>query len=332
MAEPLRPSNLGEILDRTIQIYRSRFWVFVGIAMLPAMTMFALHLMENPWLHGPPNVYLTRRGSTAWTLLISVGFYHVASLLSLLFSPAQVYLTSTATLGESVSIRSALRFALARWRGYLWVAVLKLSVELMIPEIIAMALITGGAVVADKAGAFTNESSGFIAFLVIVLPAVAGLTGFLWLGSCLSLAIPAAALEGTGGFRALRRSWVLSRKSRMRLISTWLTIFVLAWGMQYGLRLLFQWGFIYLSRGYTFGAVTQGLYLPASYLIREVISALLGPIYPIALTLFYYDQRIRHEGYDIERLMDAAGMIAHFTPPAGESPVAAVASIVEEVE
>jgi hypothetical protein len=33
-----------------------------------------------------------------------------------------------------------------------------------------------------------------------------------------------------------------------------------------------------------------------------------SPILPIALTLFYYDQRIRHEGYDIERMMETAGM------------------------
>jgi hypothetical protein len=43
---------------------------------------------------------------------------------------------------------------------------------------------------------------------------------------------------------------------------------------------------------------------------------LIGPIYPIALTLFYYDQRMRREGYDIERLMDAAGLQAPLTPPA----------------
>ena len=34
----------------------------------------------------------------------------------------------------------------------------------------------------------------------------------------------------------------------------------------------------------------------------------LGYVYPIAITLFYYDQRIRLEGYDIERMMAAAGL------------------------
>jgi hypothetical protein len=43
---------------------------------------------------------------------------------------------------------------------------------------------------------------------------------------------------------------------------------------------------------------------------------------PVALTLLYYDQRIRHEGYDIERMMDAAGLNAPPTPPSGEAPPA----------
>jgi hypothetical protein len=52
------------------------------------------------------------------------------------------------------------------------------------------------------------------------------------------------------------------------------------------------------------------------------ISILIGPIFPIAITLFYYDQRIRHEGYDIERMMDEAGLNAPVTSLSGESPAA----------
>ena len=40
-----------------------------------------------------------------------------------------------------------------------------------------------------------------------------------------------------------------------------------------------------------------------------VENALIGPIYSIGLTLFYYDQRIRKEGYDIEWMMQAAGLL-----------------------
>jgi hypothetical protein len=55
------------------------------------------------------------------------------------------------------------------------------------------------------------------------------------------------------------------------------------------------------------------------FLAAFVVSVIIGPIFPIALTLFYYDQRIRHEGYDIERMMDAAGLNAPATPPSGEA-------------
>jgi hypothetical protein len=40
------------------------------------------------------------------------------------------------------------------------------------------------------------------------------------------------------------------------------------------------------------------------------IQAVTRPIYGIALTLFYYDQRIRQEGFDIEWLMHRAGLVA----------------------
>jgi hypothetical protein len=39
-----------------------------------------------------------------------------------------------------------------------------------------------------------------------------------------------------------------------------------------------------------------------------LINAFIGPIYAIGLTLFYYDQRIRKEGFDIEWMMQAAGL------------------------
>jgi hypothetical protein len=45
-------------------------------------------------------------------------------------------------------------------------------------------------------------------------------------------------------------------------------------------------------------------------LSEAAILTLVGPIFPIALTLFYYDQRMRLEGYDIERMIHDAGLHA----------------------
>jgi hypothetical protein len=46
-------------------------------------------------------------------------------------------------------------------------------------------------------------------------------------------------------------------------------------------------------------------------------NAFVGPIYATGLTLFYYDQRVRKEGFDIEWMMQAAGWTVR--PAAPES-------------
>ena len=49
-------------------------------------------------------------------------------------------------------------------------------------------------------------------------------------------------------------------------------------------------------------------------LVAFFTNTFVGPIYATGLTLFYYDQRVRKEGYDIEWMMQAAGL----TPPPPE--------------
>jgi len=59
-------------------------------------------------------------------------------------------------------------------------------------------------------------------------------------------------------------------------------------------------------------------------LLSGFISAIImSPLFPIALTLIYYDQRIRQEGFDIEMMMDHAGMNTISHAPSEDAPVAA---------
>ncbi|MGA9672302.1 MAG: hypothetical protein WBQ94_24020, partial [Terracidiphilus sp.] len=133
---------------------------------------------------------------------------------------------------------------------------------------------------------------------------------FLRMGACLSLAMPAAALENMAGFKALRRSWKLTRGSRLRIMFTWLAIFAMSW-IASSIPQFMLWGIMsFIGRGLHLVVLARQLYLPVAYTMLTIIHALLGPIFPIAITLFYYDQRIRMEGYDIERMMDAAGLIS----------------------
>jgi len=56
--------------------------------------------------------------------------------------------------------------------------------------------------------------------------------------------------------------------------------------------------------------------LALSQVIGFFTNCFLGPIWAAGITLFYYDQRVRKEGYDIEWMMQAAGLTATSAPPA----------------
>jgi len=124
-----------------------------------------------------------------------------------------------------------------------------------------------------------------------------------------SLALPAAVLEDLPARKALRRSIDLSKGSRGRIFVLGLLISVI----QIGLAMVTQIFFIVAL----FVAVKHHTELPVWVQILQQIvgfftNSFIGPMYATGLTLFYYDQRIRKEGFDIERMMEAAGM----TPPA----------------
>jgi hypothetical protein len=128
-----------------------------------------------------------------------------------------------------------------------------------------------------------------------------------------SLAVPACVVEDLPTGKAIKRSIELSKGS---------------WGRIFVLGLLV--GMIRLLLGMLFGfpiiilAVKHpGQPMAMHWLVLEQLgiflsNALIGPIYAIGLTLFYYDQRIRKEGFDIEWMMQAAGLAPAATPGLAE--------------
>jgi len=69
MESNLRPLTLGEILDRTIQLYRTNFLIFAGIYAVYAGVVMVLNLAQiglTSWLIGPhPTVGLRVLSGTA---------------------------------------------------------------------------------------------------------------------------------------------------------------------------------------------------------------------------------------------------------------------------
>jgi len=320
MNNQLRPMTLGEILDRTAELYRNHFLLFAGTSGIFAGTILAIDLLHLGTLtllgypHVPPRL--------EWAYAVSLGIQVLAISLVLGLSIAAFNrVVAWIYLSEPATIRKAAGSVLSRIGQYLWlmavmmfrawtplfaayVGMFALFFSIMPrgflfnPQIVQQAP-------APDAGAMIAAGVGMLILLLLFFGAlVYGV--FMWLRY--SLAMPACVVEGLKMGPSLRRSIDLSQGSRGRIFLLWLLVYVvrLVLGVLVGFPLI------------VFGFKHPGQALPLGWLALSqvggvVVNALIGPIYSTGLTLFYYDLRIRKEGFDIEWMMQAAGMVPQQT-------------------
>ena len=131
----------------------------------------------------------------------------------------------------------------------------------------------------------------WIGFILLIIP------GIYWAGEY-GLAVPAVVLEDIKGKRACARSAELTKNCVGRIIAIYfLTLMlILAIGGGIGVALGIVAPSLTRAAGTTTAAVFQ-------YLVSAVVNTLITPVMSIALTLAYYDQRVRKEAFDIESMM-----------------------------
>jgi len=319
MNEPLRPSSLGEVLDRTAQLYRSRFLVFLGISVLPTGVIVALvcvaGLVAAWWGAAGAHSFSSDAGYAL------VGLFFVA--LVLLALPILLVVTGLASaamshaaacihLGGTTTIRDAYKSAWRLGWRYIWLYLLRRLIVWVAPIAvwIALALLAAGAtVLAQKGGMGASADAIFgSAALLVAIP----LAGYgVWMLLRLSLAFPTAVVEQMGAWRALKRSFALSQGSKGRILLLYVLVGALGWIVSMAVMLPLTI-LLYLIPGMSSPQNTQAAGVAMLLIVYGsafAVQALVEPIYGIALVLFYYDQRIRKEGYDIELLMQQAGMV-----------------------
>jgi hypothetical protein len=130
------------------------------------------------------------------------------------------------------------------------------------------------------------------------------------------LAIPACVVENLKARQAIRRGIELSKGTRGRIFVLALLVGIIKLGLV-GITQLFVVVAAFKHPGQPLGPGISAL----SETIAFFTNTFLGPIFATGITLFYYDQRVRKEGYDIEWMMQAAGL----TVPAQAAELPAVA-------
>jgi len=119
MNNHLRPMALGEILDRTAELYRNHFLLFAGISAIFAGIMLAVQLLyvRSLVLLGYPNMMAHFRWGTASGAVLE-GL--VILMLAGLSIAANNRAVAWVYLDKPASIRAAAKSVLPRLRTYLW--------------------------------------------------------------------------------------------------------------------------------------------------------------------------------------------------------------------
>jgi len=284
----LRPLTTGEILDRTFFLYRSNFWLYVGLASIAAgasalasigrLAYFRLHATMQP---SAPKAMIASGVLTVVGVLLYFAVYSVTHA-------ATVSAVSSIYLGEETSIGAAFGAVRGHWVRYClislwqswsggWIFLLLIAPAVLIPMVGIKNL--NGLVALLVAFALGSFVYGIIAYIRN------------------SLAIPAAVMENLKVRAAMRRSKVLvaGRKGRIFLLGLlMIALYMVAGVMQMPFALL-----ILHSR-----SAEHVLVQIISLLVAFLCSSLTGPVAAIALCLFYIDERVRKEAFDIEFLMN----------------------------
>ena len=313
MSETLRPSTLGEILDRTAQLYRRNFWLFVGVAALPVGAIVALGaLAATIWTVFFRTITVDNFAMTGTLAILFVGIVLVGIpiyIAAMVFSYAGLtQAAASAHRGEAITIRGALGLVKPQFWRYLWFIIVQGFIVGVLPaSAAALAIGILIALAAAAGGGAASVALGFVAVLI----GIGAVVIIIWLLLSYSLGLPACVIESKPAWESMQRSWKLSSGTRGRICLMYLLVGALAMAVS---MLSAIPSMIVIFIGAAKGSVpTQS---SAAFIVAEIVrvvmdfvlQALIAPVSWIALVLFYYDQRIRKEGFDIEWMMQQAGL------------------------
>ena len=296
----LAPMDLGQIVDAVVALYRTRPGLLLGICaviQVPATVVAGLVLlpMRQRWTEAfgfdvfDPDLSSFPRDvpePSGDALLGLVGPVWVAVLVGIL---AGVLMTVALTeaihrlwLGRPTTVGGVIRAVLGRIIAALGATIIDTIVPVGLIAIGCVAIVV---VIAGAAGGPSGGPIAFAAVVVLVALAVAAI----FISVRWTLWPQALIVERAGPVAALGRSWRLISGSTWRVLGYSL-LFGLAAAVLSGL--LGQLGLIAVSAVERLIPSELGVVLRLA--VEALASLLLAPIVPAAMTLLYFDLRVRH--------------------------------------
>jgi hypothetical protein len=311
----IAPLGAGDLIDRAVRFYRRNFWMFIFIAAPPVVVGTVISI---GWTILGREVFSVGMSQEAGGMIAYYLFTWVGSVV--------IWLTETvATLtvmggasrnfvrhllfSEPLSFGETYKNVQSRLGGLIAASSI-ISVLLGVIGATVFYFGLGIAILTIAISVVAFSFSPFLVFLISFLLGATVLSAAAWLfflaASRFAYVPQVMLVEGQTIFSAIGRSAALASGNVKRFAALFVFTTVAAYSALSLLYLPLGW-YAYLKGVPVFNFGFDADLIPAWYEIAsqfvwQASFILLTPVWMIGLCLLYVDERVRHEGYDIELL------------------------------
>jgi hypothetical protein len=317
----LAPLGAGDLIDRAVRLYRRHFLTLIRIAAPPVLvsavgsTLTTIAFRAIGATPSSMRLFLYILVLMGGVLVIVAG-----SLFSLIvMGGAARNLVAHLLWDEPVSFRSTYAAVKSRFWGLLGASILIALWLTFCAWLAIMGFYLVFLVVFVAVVAIASVIPEFVTGVVVVFGVIGASTGalvlFFLLAGRMAYVPQAMLVEGRSVGSAIGRSFSLASGNVRRLMAMALFTFFATYSALALLIIPLGWyGWVNGVDVSPFGSEWPAWYAIGYEVILQCSHILLAPIWMLGMSLLYVDERVRHEGYDIEL------MAARQLPPMPELP------------
>lgn len=305
----LRPRSVQEIIDQAFRLYRRHFLTFVAITAVVFVPVNMVVQLISVMLQGE-SVALQRNATSSdfgdssdalnqylitsiVLIIILVGLGIIGGLMQYLSQGALTSAVAGTYLDKPVSFGGAYRNMLRHVGPLVGAIVLQIliGIGIFLP-IIALFLLSIGAL---AAGGDTGFGAGFGLLCAGFLLMLVAFFVYAYVFIRLQVIVPALMVESLGPVEAVRRSWQLVQNYWWRTFALFMVLYLIELVISAGLA-----GLVTALAGFGTQSFDPVLIQAISGAITVIVTAFFIPLQLVSWTLYYFDLRVRKEGFDIE--------------------------------
>ena len=329
------PLGAGDLIDRAVRLYRRHLFVLIRIAAPPVFVSATGSVM---WAIAWRGLFATPSGATlalylalavlGLTLLVGG---HIFSLI--VMGGASRNLVRHLLWNEPVLARTTYSAVRSRFWSLLGAAIVMMlwlgvssSVGFFGWYLIVTFISLGAIFLAQSAPIWITAFVGVVGFLAATAVA---LWLFFFMAGKVAYVPQVMLVEGKRVFESVGRSFSLAKGNVRRLMAMTLFIVFVTYSALMILVIPLGWyGYLNGIDPAPWNAAQWPVWYAIGYSVLEPLSSImLAPVWMLGMSLLYVDERVRHEGYDIELMasqklppMPQLNVLSPFAPAISAEP------------